>query len=329
MRPVMCAIDKRYIDPGAAGRRESATVDLHLDPAVLKQFARAGHSVQITQQNCLELRCFVPWFAIKMIVTVDDRKLYTRSDNLRTYKYRSLDGTKPQCGSPIPVSRDDDEVPQMLECKYCGFYNVLGAQCCFNYGCRMAQSAEAIEEEMNHYKVEDKASYKRTKYGIGIVKFNVFGPAASSVAPGETCGAAAPSLTDRPVTPPHPDENPVPEAPRGSRGNRFRTLVNMPLNDEVRKHIKRAKKIQDLSTQVLAADGITVLSCSNFQGHADRFDGSEDYRKDMDFHQVPRDLYLKMPRNPNLSGNGPYKRVHAEPEFASKYAPAEFDTDEA
>jgi hypothetical protein len=184
MRPVMCAVDKRYIDPGAAGRRESATVDLYLDPAVLKQFARAGHSVQITQQNCLELRCFVPWFTIKRIVTVDDRKLYTRSDNLRTYKYRSPDGTKPQCGSPIPVSRADDEVPQMFECEYCGFYNVLGAQCCFHFGCRMAQSAEAIEEEMNHYKVEDKALYKRTKYGIGIVKFNVFGTAASATASG-------------------------------------------------------------------------------------------------------------------------------------------------
>jgi hypothetical protein len=49
----------------------------------------------------------------------------------------------------------------------------------------------------------------------------------------------------------------------------------------------------------------------------------------MDHKEIPRDLYLKVPRVANLSGLGPFKRVHAEPEFASKNAPAEWNTEEA
>ena len=48
----------------------------------------------------------------------------------------------------------------------------------------------------------------------------------------------------------------------------------------------------------------------------------------MDYNQIPRDLYFKMPRVANVAGNGPFKRVHAEPEMRSQGAEEEFDTDE-
>jgi hypothetical protein len=154
------------------------------------------------------------------------------------------------------------------------------------------------------------------KYGIGS-PFNAFQDDAA--VPGGSLGTAASSSGTAAA---------VVEPPRKNRGARHRDVSGMLPNQQIKKKIKSATEKDDLDTQVLAEDGVTVLSVSKYLGHANRFDCSRDYRQDQDTNKIPRDLYYKQPRVPNIAGNGPFKRVHAEPDFRTHGEPLEFETDE-
>ena len=98
-----------------------------------------------------------------------------------------------------------------------------------------------------------------------------------------------------------------------------------PGNQEISKKIARGVVAEDLQTEVINEKGDrTHILC--FLGHADRYDKNEEYRLGQDHYGVPRDLYRKVPR-PGTGQNGPFRRVHAEPDFRSPGAPAEFDVD--
>ncbi len=188
----------------------------------------------------------------------------------------------------------------------------------------MAQSPEAIDAEMTFYGIgqKEKPKYRAMKYGLKdpSAVFNIFKDDAQ---PGESLGGASSSSG-----PSGSVTTAVVEQSRKNRGNRHRNVTGMIPNQQIKKKIKGAKEQDDLDTTVLADDGFTVLSVSKYLGHADRYDCSKEYRQDMDFNNIPRDLYLKVPRVANVAGNGPYKRVHAEPDMRSPGAEEEFDTDE-
>ena len=100
----------------------------------------------------------------------------------------------------------------------------------------------------------------------------------------------------------------------------------MPGNQEISKKIARGLLAEDLQTEVISDLTHERTHVLTFLGHADRYDKNVEYRNGPDFYGVPRDLYRKVPRV-GRGQNGPFRMVHAEPDFRSPDAPIEYDID--
>ena len=107
---------------------------------------------------------------------------------------------------------------------------------------------------------------------------------------------------------------------RGASGR----IVGHPSNQVIKRKCDRGR---ETVKEWVTNNGVREPVC--YLGHADRYDNDEEYRVQMIHGGTPRDLYMKVPRNPYPSPKerqyGPFKRVHCEYHLASKDAPYEYD----